>query len=184
MDSLAARVSTDRHGLWNTFSNCSERTHCWNHRWQVWCEGYLAGNSRPCAPVRRIHSTPFPPCVRRRTTAPVGALGKPQQRLQHRPICIRHLTRARISWSADSPKLLPLCCHPHETSSQKHRPTIVESRASAGADAEATPRFSYPLIKPDMPVSSLRLSDGLHRKAHARRGGGPSRKTLNSPKIR
>ncbi|MGD1080135.1 MAG: hypothetical protein ABR881_17560, partial [Candidatus Sulfotelmatobacter sp.] len=40
---------------------------------------------------------------------------------------------------------------------------IVESRTSAGTDAETSPRFSSPLIKPDVPVSSIRLSDGLHR---------------------
>ncbi|MGD1081435.1 MAG: hypothetical protein ABR881_24190, partial [Candidatus Sulfotelmatobacter sp.] len=41
---------------------------------------------------------------------------------------------------------------------------FVESRTSAGTDAETSPRFSSPLIKPDVPVSSIRLSDGLHRK--------------------
>jgi len=61
---------------------------------------------------------------------------------------------------------------------------IVESRTSAGADDNTSSRFSSPLIKPDVPVSSIRLSDGLHRKAHAIRGGGPSRRTLSSPKIR
>ena len=58
--------------------------------------------------VRRILRGQFPPLrpgaqnpqhpvqhrarVRRRTTASVGALGKPQQRFQHSPICIRHLS--------------------------------------------------------------------------------------------
>src|SRR2546429_5437340 len=65
-----------------------------------------------------------------------------------------------------------------------HPRRLYESRTSAGTDAEASPRFPSPLIKPDVPVSSIRLSDGLHRKAHAMRGGGPSRRTLSSPKIR
>jgi hypothetical protein len=29
-----------------------------------------------------------------------------------------------------------------------------------------TPRFPSPLIKPDVPISGIRLSDWLHRKAH------------------
>src|ERR1017187_4220938 len=32
----------------------------------------------------------------------------------------------------------------------------------AGTDAEAPPRFPSPLIKPDMPISGIRLSDWLH----------------------
>jgi hypothetical protein len=38
-------------------------------------------------------------------------------------------------------------------------PFRVESRLSASADAEAPPRFPAPLIKPDVPLSSIRLSD-------------------------
>ena len=34
----------------------------------------------------------------------------------------------------------------------------------AGTDAEAPPRFPSPLIKPDVPISSIRLSDWLHRR--------------------
>ena len=35
----------------------------------------------------------------------------------------------------------------------------VESRPGASTDAEAPPRFPAPLIKPDVPVSGIRLSD-------------------------
>ncbi|HTA44124.1 MAG TPA: hypothetical protein VK789_16855 [Bryobacteraceae bacterium] len=36
---------------------------------------------------------------------------------------------------------------------------LVESRPGASADAVAPPRFPAPLIKPDAPISSIRLSD-------------------------
>ncbi len=48
--------------------------------------------------------------------------------------------------------------------------------AMAGAFAAAPqsglpwPRFPFPLIEPDVPISGIRLSDWLHRKAH---GGRP-----------
>ena len=48
--------------------------------------------------------------------------------------------------------------------------------AMAGAFAAAPqsglpwPRFPSPLIEPDVPISGIRLSDWLHRKAH---GGRP-----------
>jgi hypothetical protein len=38
-------------------------------------------------------------------------------------------------------------------------PVWVESRPGASTDAETPPRFPAPLIKPDVPVSSIRLSD-------------------------
>jgi len=38
----------------------------------------------------------------------------------------------------------------------------VESRTGAVADAEAPPRFPSPLIKPDVPISGIRLSEWLH----------------------
>src|ERR1041385_3416655 len=41
-------------------------------------------------------------------------------------------------------------------------PHFVESRLGASADAEAPPRFPAPLIKPDVPISSIRLSERLH----------------------
>jgi hypothetical protein len=40
----------------------------------------------------------------------------------------------------------------------------VESRSSAGVDAETSSRFPTPLIKPDVPISSIRLSDWFHRR--------------------
>ena len=36
---------------------------------------------------------------------------------------------------------------------------VVESRLGARTDAEATPRFPTPLIKPDVRLSRIRLSD-------------------------
>ena len=43
----------------------------------------------------------------------------------------------------------------------------VESRMGAVAwGLRPTPRFPSPLIKPDEPISGIRLSDWLHRKAH------------------
>jgi hypothetical protein len=40
----------------------------------------------------------------------------------------------------------------------------VESRKSAGTDAAAPPRFPSPLIKPDVRISRIRLSDWLRRR--------------------
>src|SRR5471030_533760 len=40
----------------------------------------------------------------------------------------------------------------------------VESRLGAGTDAEAPPCFPTPLIKPDVPISGIRLSDWLRRR--------------------
>ena len=34
----------------------------------------------------------------------------------------------------------------------------------ASTDACASPRFPSPLIKPDVPISGIRLSDWLHRR--------------------
>src|SRR3954447_12857618 len=55
-----------------------------------------------------------------------------------------------------------------------------------GLGHAASPRFPSPLIKPDVRIARIRLSDWLHRKAH---GGGPrctrrSRNTPNSPNTR
>jgi hypothetical protein len=49
---------------------------------------------------------------------------------------------------------------------------IVESRTSAGADGKAPSRFPSPLIKPDVPISSIRLSDRLHRRLTQSAGAG------------
>ena len=44
---------------------------------------------------------------------------------------------------------------------------MVESRMGAVAwGLWPTPRFPSPLIKPDAPISGIRLSDWLHREAH------------------
>src|SRR5438094_1423310 len=61
---------------------------------------------------------------------------------------------------------------------------MVESRKGAVPESYCMPtRFPSPLIKPDVPVSSIRLSDRLHQLAH---GSGPrctsrSRSTPNFP---
>jgi hypothetical protein len=55
----------------NAFSNWPPRTHCWKRPCTVWYGGYFLGNSRHCAPVRRIHSTPF-------NTARASAGGRPR----------------------------------------------------------------------------------------------------------
>lgn len=55
----------------NAFSNCPPRTNCWKRPCTVWYGGYLSGNSRHCAPVRRTQSTPF-------STARVSAGGRPR----------------------------------------------------------------------------------------------------------
>jgi hypothetical protein len=46
----------------------------------------------------------------------------------------------------------------------------VESRAGAGASGSRPSRFLPPLVKPDVPISGIRLSDWLHRRT---RGHGP-----------
>ena len=44
---------------------------------------------------------------------------------------------------------------------------MVESRMGAVAWGQwPAPRFPSPLIEPDVPISGIRLSDWLHRKAH------------------
>src|ERR1017187_271604 len=43
-----------------------------------------------------------------------------------------------------------------------HRHDWVESRMGASTGATAPPRFPSPLIKPDVPISGIRLPDGLH----------------------
>ena len=48
---------------------------------------------------------------------------------------------------------------------------MVESRSGAvawGSDREPSLRFHFPLIKPDVPISGIRLSDRLHCNAHGR----------------
>ena len=42
---------------------------------------------------------------------------------------------------------------------------VEDGRGSLGA-TWPSPRFPSPLIKPDVPISGIRLSDWLHRKAH------------------
>ena len=64
----------------------------------------------PCAESKALRSTAhaYRPAAdpARQSASP---LGKPQQRLQHRPLSIRHLARCVHLCFADSPKPLPLC---------------------------------------------------------------------------
>ena len=57
----------------------------------------------------------------------------------------------------------------------------VEEGRGIGTDWSAT-RFPSPLIKPDVPVSSIRLSDRLHQLAH---GSGPrcTSRSRRTPKL-
>src|ERR1700746_1149201 len=50
---------------------------------------------------------------------------------------------------------------------------VEDGRGSLGA-TWPTPRFPSPLIKPDVPISGIRLSDWLHREAY----DGPLRRRL------
>src|SRR5689334_12187140 len=54
-------------------------------------------------------------------------------------------------------------------------PPQVESRTGAGTDTAAPPRFPSPLIKPDVPTSAIRLSDGLPQSAM----GSPGSRAYN-----
>ena len=50
-------------------------------------------------------------------------------------------------------------------------PAVSEGKVEDGRGSlghAATLRFPSPLIKPDVPISGIRLSDWLHRKAHGR----------------
>ena len=53
---------------------------------------------------------------------------------------------------------------------------VVESRKGAVPSARAPARFPSPLIKPDVPISSIRLSDRFHQPAHGRLAQNTSRK--------
>ena len=78
----------------------------------------------PCAESKALRSTAhaYRPAAdpARQSASP---LGKPQQRLQHRPLSIRHLARCVHLRFADSPKLLPLCRHRAENT-RENRPQV------------------------------------------------------------
>ena len=60
--------------------------------------------------------------------------------------------------------------------------TLVESRI--GAVARDAFRFPSPLIEPDVPVASIRLSDRIHQLAHGRAPWGVTRRlTPSGPKM-
>src|SRR5207247_7449577 len=50
----------------------------------------------------------------------------------------------------------------------------VESRLGASTDAEVPPRFPAPLVKPDVPISGIRLSDCLLRRLTNARPSAPA----------
>jgi len=64
--------------------------------------------------------------------------------------------------------------------------TRCDTKCSCTRTSRSPPRFPFPLIKPDVPISGIRLSDWLHRRLHepVTRNGPRSRNTPNSPKIR
>ena len=57
----------------------------------------------------------------------------------------------------------------HHFSACNARPVHTDGRVEDGRGNlghSATPRFPSPLIKPDVPISGIRLSDWFHREAH------------------
>jgi len=56
---------------------------------------------------------------------------------------------------------------------QRSSGNAVESRMGASTGATAPPRFPSPLIKPDVPISGIRLSDWLHRRLTNARPSAP-----------
>src|SRR5215217_5043284 len=79
-----------------------------------------------------------------------------------------------------------LWVEPSSTGDPRRRGARRVEDGRGGLGHAATPRFPSPLIKPDVRISRIRLSDWLHREAH---GGGPrctrrSRNTPNSPNTR
>jgi hypothetical protein len=80
---------------------------------------------------------------------------------------VRMLPSAGTSIADLAPRNL---CIPFTASSKgvcnslKTRSYVVESTMGAGADAVAPSRFPSPLIKPDVPISGIRLSEWFHRR--------------------
>src|SRR3981081_4943973 len=61
---------------------------------------------------------------------------------------------------------------------------MVESKMGAVAWGHwPAPRFPSPLIEPEVPISGVRLSDWLHRKAHSEAGRG-RRSRHSTPRVR
>ncbi len=72
--------------------------------------------------------------------------------------CIRMLENCRRSMRGEG-RVLCMDTVVQPMDSTWTCPDFVESRLGASADAEAPSRFPAPLIKPDVPISSIRLSD-------------------------
>src|SRR3982750_2311400 len=94
------------------------------------------------------------------------------------PYCPRPRSNSRLLAELDPRPRFEHCCP-----AQLQR--SVESRTGAVRDLLAVARFPSPLIKPDVRIARIRLSDWLHLKAL---GGGPmwtwrSRRTPSSPKT-
>src|SRR3974377_1547441 len=90
-------------------SNCPLRTHCWNRRWQVWKGGFFSGTPRHCAPVPKIHSTPF-------NTARVSCQGRPRWSTRRRGRSTGSTTAHCSSVSSQRP-LISACRDRQSTSS-------------------------------------------------------------------
>src|SRR3954470_13484055 len=108
--------------------------------------------------------------------ATVGAVPVDPTRCASRP------PRGFAAFGARSPEL-------GATSPQFITPTLVAAGrvegGRGGLGHAASPRFPSPLVKPDVRISRIRLSDWLHPKAH---GGGPRctrrrRSTPSAPKT-
>jgi hypothetical protein len=105
------------------------------------------------------------PAQASRALRPVGSLNRPRRPLSRgfdppghpgRPLVSYQINRQLSGWNL--PPLVTRAVWAH-----------VESRTGAVAWAvSASPRFPSPLIKPDVRVSRIRLSDWLHLEAHGR----------------
>ena len=83
-------------------SSLPARTHCWKRRWQVWYGGYLAGNSRHCAPVPNTHRIPL-------STARVSCHGRPRPSERR---CGRKIGSMSFHWaslSSHRPRMPSFC---------------------------------------------------------------------------
>ena len=77
-------------------------THFWNHRWQVWYEGYREGRSFQGAPVRIIQRMPFKTSLGFRAGRPrKGSVDRLRnERLYHQPLLISDIH----SWAPWNPE--------------------------------------------------------------------------------
>jgi hypothetical protein len=85
--------------------------------------------------------------------------------------------KAASTFKIDAPQSTDISGHAWDASFGR----VEDGRGSLGH--AATLRFPSPLIEPDVPISGIRLSDWLHRKAHGARDQGrrSRRSTPRSP---